>query len=715
MRVSSAAIFTLAAVIPGNITQSAMAATESVATQSQTVKNIVIPETLLTPALSSAIASPESLTSQEFSVNPVVVNKNTATPTKIESNTKSEISNNTNKTKQVIPVLLTNKNVQKIASKAPVVSQKVNPTPVTSTTPENDKNLVVIATNVKVEGVTPELESIIRKTIKTQMGGETSQIQLQGDVKAILDTGLLESAKVKTRVSKDGLDVVYQVKPIVVRSLQLKGERKLTYQVAREKLQGLLNKPISPADLKQVVEEINQWYADNGYKMARVLSIQPNRQGILTMNVAEGLVSKIQFRFVNDKGETVDKKGKPVKGRTKTEFLQKQLKLKPGEVFQESLARQDLQRLYATGLFKIVNVALEGDANNLNIVYLLKEVGARSVNLGGGINGDQGLVASLSYKDGNVGGVKDSVAANVKVGGRHIGFDTKFTSPYRASEPNRLGYSVRTFRRRELSDTFDSEIKLANGDKVREGKIGASLSFQRPIEGWDTSLGFNYTRTSIRDRNGNITSVDERGNPLSFSDTGIDDLATVSFSATKDRRNNRLNPTQGSVLKVSTEQSVPLGQGNISMNRLRANYSQYLPVKLFDSKQTQVFAFNVEAGTVVGDLPPYETFNLGGSGSVRGYDSGDVGNGRSFVIASAEYRFPVWNAVGGVVFADFASDLGSGDTVVGDPAGNRGKPGSGIGYGAGIRFNSPLGLLRADYGMNDQGESKLHFGFGHSF
>ncbi len=682
MRVSSAAIFTLATILSGNITQSATAATESGATQSQTVKHFVIPEISSTPI-------PETQITPEFSQNTV------------------NITEEKSASKKVIPVLLPNKNVEKISSKL-VVSQAVNNNSPTSKTPVIDNNLVVIATNVKVSGVTEELQSIIRQVTKTKMGGETSQNQLQQDVKAILDTGLFTSANVTTSVNKDGWDVVYQVQPIVVRSLQLKGENKLTYQVAREKLQAVFGQPISPAALKQGVEEVNQWYADNGYKLARVLSIEPNRQGILTMNVAEGLVGDIKFEFVNDKGETV-------KGRTKADFLAKQLKLKSGEVFQETLVRQDLQRLYATGLFESVNISLKGDANKLDIVYSLKETGARSVNVGGGISGDQGIVGTLNYKDVNFGGVRDSLAANVKIGGRHIGFDTRFTSPYRASEPNRLGYTVQGFRRRELSDTFDSEIKLANGDKVREGQIGASLSFQRPIEGWDTSLGFNYTRTSIRDGNGNITPVDAQGNPLSFSGTGVDDLATVSFAATKDRRDNPLNPTQGSVLKVSTEQSVPLGQGNISMNRLRANYSQYLPVKLFDSEETQVFAFNVQAGTVLGDLPPYETFNLGGSGSVRGYDSGDVGNGRSFLTVSAEYRFPVWKAVGGVLFADVASDLGSGDTVVGDPAGDRGKPGSGFGYGAGVRFNSPLGLIRADYGINDQGESKIHFGFGHNF
>jgi outer membrane protein insertion porin family len=68
-----------------------------------------------------------------------------------------------------------------------------------------------------------------------------------------------------------------------------------------------------------------------------------------------------------------------------------------------------------------------------------------------------------------------------------------------------------------------------------------------------------------------------------------------------------------------------------------------------------------------------------------------------------------------VFFADYASDLGSGDTVPGEPGVARGKPGSGFGYGAGLRLNSPIGIIRADFGINAQGESRVQFGVGQRF
>ncbi|MGJ5630816.1 BamA/TamA family outer membrane protein [Nostoc sp. CALU 1950] len=691
MRVSATAIFTLATLAAANVTQQATAAPAKTVTPTEKAGNLVVPIIEDTPARVETIASPETIVAQQFSQNPIAVK------------TGAVVLNSAEKGNSSVTLPL----ISSSPSSPPLPSS-----PKTTTT---ESNLVVTATEVQVVGANQELQDIIRKVIKTQAGGETSQSQLQKDVTAILDTGLFSNVSVNSFSTQAGLNVVYQVQPVIVRSLQLSGAKVLTYQVAQQQLQSQIGTTISPAGLQQAVAQINKWYADNGYNLARVLSIKPNSQGILTVNVAEGLVSDIKFRFINEEGKTVDSKGNPVAGRTKPDFLQQQLKLKSGQIFQENVVKQDIQQLYRTGLFESVNVALEGDATKLDLVYQLKETGARGVNLGGSYNADQGLVGTISYQDQNVGGINDTLGVNLAVSSRDLQFNSKFISPYRTTNPDRLGYTVNGFRNQELSETFDDKITLANGDKVREGQIGGGISLQRPLDDWNTSLGLNYTRTSIRDRQGNITPNDAQGNPLSASGTGVDDLTTVSFTATKDQRNNPLNPTQGSILSLSTEQSVPIGEGNISLNRLKANYSQYLPVQLFNSQQPQVFAVNVQAGTVIGNLPPYESFNLGGSNSVRGYDSGEVGSGRSYVLASAEYRFPVLPIVGGVLFADFASDLGSGDTVLGDPAGVRDKQGYGFGYGAGVRLNSPLGLIRADYGINDQGESKVHLGIGQRF
>lgn len=584
--------------------------------------------------------------------------------------------------------------------------------------PAND--LAVTATDVQIVGASEELQQSVRKVIQTHAGGETSQSQLQQDVKAILATGLVTQARVNSRSTPLGLSVAYQVQPVVVRSLRVRyahslqsGAKALTLDVALERFKPQLGNPISPAAISQSVAQINQWYAQNSYKLARVLSVQPSPDGVLTLLVAEGVVDNIKFRFFNQDGKAIDEQG-PIQGRTQQDFLRRELKVKPGQVFQENLMQQDLQHLYQLGLFQNVKVVLEGNARLVDVIYNLTEISAQRVNAGGGYNEDSGIFGTVSYRDQNVGGVNQYLGVDVQASLRDLQFGANFTSAYRPSNPDRLGYQIKAFSNRGISETFDG-INLPNDDRVREKQFGGSITLQRPIEEWQTSLGLNYTRTSIRDRDGEISSVDELGNPLSFSGTGIDDLTTVSFTATKDQRDNPIYPTQGSVLSFSTEQSIPIGQGNISMNRLWANYSQYFPVQFLGKKSSEVLAFNIQGGTTIGDLPPYEAFNLGGVNSVRGYEPGNVGSGRSYVLASAEYRFPIFNFVGGTVFADFASDLGSGNTVLGEPGVVRGRPGTGFGYGVGVRLDSPIGLIRADFGINDQGGSRLQLGIGQRF
>lgn len=581
-------------------------------------------------------------------------------------------------------------------------------------------DLVVTATDVQVVGVEAELQQVVRNTIKTKPGGGTSGSQLKQDVADILGTGLFANASVSSRTNPQGLSVVFQVEPIVVRSLRLSGAQALTLDVANQLFGAQLGAAVKPTLLNESVKRINDWYAKNGYTLARVLTLQPTREGIVTVEVAEGYVGDVQVRFVNKEGQPVDDKGQPIKGRTQPDFLRRQIKLQPGQVFRDDVARADLRRLSELGIFDGANVSFEGDARRVAVIYNVVEGSARRVNFSGGYNDEQGLFASINFQDNNFAGLGQRVSANIQPGTLDTQFDARFDSPYRDTDPNTPGYGANVFRRQGLSNVFDDEIKLPNGSRVRERKIGGGINATRPLgPTWKGTVGLNYTNVSLRDRDGNIFARDRLGNPLSLSGTGIDDLTTLSFTALQDLRDNVINPSRGSVVTLSTEQFIPIGRGEVFGNRLQANYATFIPVSLIkpgaDAQQPQVVAFNLQGGTTIGDLPPYNAYVLGGPNSVRGYGAGDVATSRSYFLASAEYRFPIYRFLGGVVFADFASDLGTSDEVLGEPGVQRGKPGTGAGFGVGLRVNSPFGIIRADFGVSDQGDSRFQFGFGQRF
>src|ERR687886_2864187 len=383
---------TLALLAAGEFTNKAFA-NPNVAnsTAKSATSNYVVP-VQASPASQSAaaIASPEVAVTPVFSQSSQTANTRTvAVPT-------------TSQSAQPAPTRTT---TQAAGTATNSVAQSTR----TSGTSTNSSEAAVTATDVQVKGATQELQQLVLNSISTRPGSSTSQSQLDNDVATLLNTGYFANARVSKTVNRDGLNVVFQVEPVVVRSLQLSGNQVLPAEVANDAFKSQLGQPISLAVLRQGVEQLSKWYKDNNYVLAQVLSAQPNRDGVVTINVAEGVVGDINVRFL-------DKEGQPTQGRTKEDFINQELKLKPGQVFRVDVARQDLQHLYKLGLFDNANISLNGDARKVDVTYDLTERPARGVNVGGGYSADTGVFGTISYRDQNFGGVNKQVGLNVQIG-----------------------------------------------------------------------------------------------------------------------------------------------------------------------------------------------------------------------------------------------------------------------------------------------------------
>lgn len=594
----------------------------------------------------------------------------------------------------------------------------------------------VVVTTPQGGPLSADLQNQVYGAIRTTPGRTTTRTQLQEDINAIFATGYFADVRAVPEDTPLGVRVSFIVQPNpVLQSVQVQANvgtgvpsvlpPRVINEIFREQYGSILNF----RRFQEGIQRLNKWYQDNGYVLAQVVaSPQVSPDGNVTLQVAEGVVEDIQVGYINKEGDTTDNKGRPIRGRTRSFIVKRELELRPNAVFNRNTVQRDLARVYGLGIFEDVRVSLNPgqDPRKVVVVVNVAEKNTGSVVAGAGYSSASGLFGSLSYQQSNLGGNDQTLGGEIQVGQRELLLDANFTDPWIAGDPFRTSYTVNLFRRRTTSLIFEGgprDVNLPNGDTPKVVRLGAGVNFTRPLGGnplkksdWTASAGVQYQRVSIRDDDGNISPRDQFGNQLSYSGTGEDDLFTLQLAAVLDRRNDPLRPTSGSFLRFGVEQTVPIGLGNILFDRVRASYSQYVPVRFINfSKGPQALAFNVQAGTIVGDLPPYEAFSLGGSNSVRGYDEGDVGSGRSFVQATAEYRFPLFSIVGGALFFDAATDLGTGSSVPGNPAGVRDKPGSGFGYGVGIRVQSPLGPLRLDYGFNDQGDSRFNFGIGERF
>jgi outer membrane protein insertion porin family len=328
----------------------------------------------------------------------------------------------------------------------------------------------------------------------------------------------------------------------------------------------------------------------------------------------------------------------------------------------------------------------------------------------------------VGYTERNLGGRRQTLTANIQGGERDILFDVNFRDPWLAFDPGRTSLAASVFNRLAFSYIYSGgqrEVDLPNGDSPRINRLGTVIDFSRPFPGnWRGTAGISYQRVSIVDGNNRVSPVDVFGNRLAASPTGIDDLLQVNLGVAKDERDSPTDPTRGWLLRMGYSQALPVGSGSISQSRFRVGYSHYIPTKLlpFQRDKTDVLALNVQAGTILGRMAPYEAFSLGGADSVRGWSEGEVGTGRSFFQATAEYRFPILGIVRGALFVDYGTTLGSQGAVPGDPGGVRAKPGQGLGYGVGVRIVTPLlGNLRVDFGWNDIGGNQITFGVGERF
>ncbi|NEQ19111.1 MAG: BamA/TamA family outer membrane protein [Microcoleus sp. SIO2G3] len=603
----------------------------------------------------------------------------------------------------------------------------------------------VLVAEVVVSGATGQLEDEIYRTINTRPGQATTRSQLQADVNAIFATGFFSDVNVQPEDTPLGVRVTFVVQPNpLLRNVTVNAvpedvaKQVVPQQVVDEIFSEQYGQILNLRRLQEGIQKLNQWYKDNGYDLAQVIDTkQATADGQVTLVVAEGIVEDIRVRFLNEDGEATNEQGEPIRGRTRDFIITREVLLKPGDVFNRQTAEQDLRRVFGLGIFEDVRLSFAPGTDPRKVVLVVDAIERPTGSFGPqfGFSSASGLFGSISYEQRNLGGNNQSLSANTEfqLGRQALLFDVRFTDPWIAGDPYRTSYTVNAFRRQSISLIFDggeTEIRLPpdpddnnDRDRPRVLRTGGGINFTRPLSRdvfskaeWTASAGLQYQRVSIRDADGDLSPEDELGNDLSFSGSGKDDLLTLQLGAVRDRRNDLLRPTQGSLLRLGVEQSVPVGEGSILLTRLRGSYSYYIPVKFTNFTQgSQALAFNVQGGTVLGDLPPYEAFSLGGANSVRGYEEGDVGAGRSFIQATAEYRFPILSFVGGALFVDFASDLGSGRDVIGDPAGVRGKPGSGFGYGLGVRIQSPIGPIRLDYGFNDEGDNRIQFGIGERF
>ena len=131
--------------------------------------------------------------------------------------------------------------------------------------------------------------------------------------------------------------------------------------------------------------------------------------------------------------------GYVVKGNDKTKdyVITREMRIKPGEVFDAKKARRSMQRVYNLGFFEDVSVKIlpgrRRNPNNIIMELTVIEKRTGSFGIGAGYSSEDGLLGMVSVSDSNFMGIGDSVKAMYEFGGEDgddSGYSISYTKPW---------------------------------------------------------------------------------------------------------------------------------------------------------------------------------------------------------------------------------------------------------------------------------------------
>jgi outer membrane protein insertion porin family len=411
--------------------------------------------------------------------------------------------------------------------------------------------------------------------------------------------------------------------------------------------------------------------------------------------------------------ERIDIRGN---ARTADRVIRRELRLAEGDAFNAAQLRRSRQRIRDLGYFSTAEITpAPGSApDRVNLTTQVTERPTGEISLGGGFSTDAGLLADFGIRERNFLGAGVDARLQTLLAQRRQQVDFSVTDP--------------SFLDRNLSAGFDIFYitrNLLETSGYREKRAGVALRAGYEINEYlRQSVSYALVQREIYD-------VDIRASRFIQEQVGTTLLSQVSQTLTYDRRDSRIEPRQGYVVRIGTDLA-GLG-GDVAYTRLRLDIAGYIPLERLFGDQDYVIALSGSAGILEpwGGRPEriIDRFFLGGE-NLRGFQmagagprdtaAGDPLGGRTLLTQTTEFRFPLPlpSEIGllGRAFVDVG--VLSGTPVSGPTVADDGEPR--VGTGVGVSWRTPVGLINIDIAQAVVKKSydktqTVRFGFGTRF
>lgn len=545
---------------------------------------------------------------------------------------------------------------------------------------------------VEIEGLRSVAAEAVMEVVKVKVGDTLTEEAVKADMQAISEMGLFFNVSARFYPHLGGIRLAYEVvENPTVRTVTFAGNE----VVSADKLDLLMSvRPGEVLNLKKLngdLERVLKYYYNEGYS-AKIKDAQISEQGDVRIVLVELGISDV--RIEGNK-------------KTKDYVVRRQITVAPGELLNVNKLREDQRRLGNLGIFETVDIKLDLDESSeaYIVTYVLKEARTGSAAFGAGWSSAEGFIGYIELAEDNFLGRQQRVNVNWQFGGGLNSYELGFYDPW--LDARRTSFGINLYNRTSrVERDWDAEKYQWTGsgappEEIRysEQRKGGSVSVGRPLS-LDTrvSLALRIDATGLDPLPQEGATSPEWSWLPGRDPSG--ETRSITLSLVNDTRDHYMNPTKGSRKTLSVEAAGGFLGGDYTFGKYQFDGSLYR-----QTWRNQVVALHLAGGLSTGVLPPHEQYRIGGAETLRGYDYGEF-YGDKMVLLNAEYRFQIIKGLQGVVFAD------GGATWLRD------EPVSladfSTGAGVGVRIDTPIGMLRVDYGIGKEG-GRAYFSFGQMF
>lgn len=408
-----------------------------------------------------------------------------------------------------------------------------------------------------------------------------------------------------------------------------------------------------------------------------------------------------QLRFIVKKGPKVELSSIRFEGdeATRRSVLRRQVSMETGQALNVLEASQGRRKLMGLGIYKEVDVD-----------FKVEEEGRRSTvySLTPSVRKNLGVQAGWgSYEMARVG--LDWEHRNAFGRAHRYGFELK--QSIRSSRAV-ADYSIPQIFGTGATAYVESEYRYREEISYTRSSRGAAVGFS------------NYFANGIRltaEYSFDFEDTD-RDDPLEFQSEENARVASVRVRASYDRRDDFLAPTSGYYFYGGLEIANRYFGGSVDFNKFELGGSCHFAIT-----ESTLFHSGLRFGTVLTtgeaaeDIPFNSRFFAGGENSVRGYlegeaspidSSGDIIGAETFMLLNLELEQRLFERLSVVLFFDGLTQARDGffedeaETV--------------YSVGTGLRYTSPVGPIRLEYGYNpdpreNDRSGAVHFSLGFPF